>query len=377
MFRLSLKCRANNQISVNAYSRRNGHGDFYKPYDQIDISSKALKLELERVASLRQRKSGASSPALRSDGKPYEQENHYTYKPRKVCLDLIKKSQRGGRVGFGVSPKPKNFGYSSGQKLREQGAAVDYLFPDRQGVYCVTLTLPCGTDSAFRVVSDWSGWLINRLFQPISRDYAGSCHWFYVWEYQKRGALHLHICVAHQTQGDRIGENLVARWYALLSELSEKTGVCLFTHQKGDRCTVRSKWQSYCQPVEKSVGAYFAKYAGKKESKNSMWVNRYPVARFWGSSQSLKEVAKSLSFDWSDSQLLSSDCVESLQQRVLELLQCLEVVSSKSYSWKVELKKECEHSVISAGERWVFYLSPEDYLEFLRRCRSDDGFVEF
>lgn len=191
---------------------------------------------------------------------------------RKVgVLDIIKKSQHLKQYErpWGKPQTLKRFTRNAKQRILECGAVVD-LECDLSETYELTLTIPGSGLDVYRVVSEWSGYIVNRMTQIIRRKRweAYNPYWFFVWEHQKRGALHMHWCIA--VKGDnmaarRLCIELKNKWYALLEELSEKTQTDLFK-KKGSFSTWRYDswaWQWHCQPVTKSVAAYFSKYCSK------------------------------------------------------------------------------------------------------------------
>ncbi len=186
-------------------------------------------------------------------------------------LDIIKKSQHVKKYErpWGKVQTPKSFTRNAKQKILEAGAVVD-KHVGKHGSYELTLTIPGSGAVVYDVVARWSGYIVNRMLQVIRRlEKKGyPVHWFFVWEHQKRGALHQHWCIAIKDEpmmADYVCRLLKAKWFELLLELSEKTGVDLF-RRKGFTGSWRNNpevWQSSISPVRKSVAAYFSKYMSK------------------------------------------------------------------------------------------------------------------
>lgn len=204
------------------------------------------------------------------------------FRQKTVCF------QRRG--GWGFQAKPTSFTKNARHRLLEAGAVIDQEF----GLNCyeVSLTLPGSLDAAFKVVAAYSGWLCDRLLREVRRN-PETQHWFYVWEFQKRGALHMHFAIAGSNLSEvkKVAQKLEYMWFELLLELEEKTGVELF--RKNRRATWRNrpeKWQSHVAPITKSCAAYFSKYASKcsnpGKQRNSPY---YYPARWWGSSRAIKQ----------------------------------------------------------------------------------------
>lgn len=208
-------------------------------------------------------------------------------------LDIIDEFQQNAgsrkRGGWGFLAKPTSFTRNARHRLLEAGAIVD--MDCGKDAYEVTLTLPASTQEAFRTLAEYSGWIVNRLLREVTRSKCS--YWFYVWEFQKRGALHLHLLFAGLGERTkRVAQSVEYQWWELLWELSTVTGVDLF--RKSTQKTWKyepSRWQSHCAPIAKSVAAYFSKYAGKqskgKRSQKQSTQFHCP-SRWWGSSQTVK-----------------------------------------------------------------------------------------
>ncbi len=225
---------------------------------------------------------------------PYTQDEHNRCKDR---LDIISEFQERSlklknKGGWGFAPKLTTFNKNARHRLLESGAVMDNLFA--KNVCEVTCTIPGSTVEALRTVSMYSGWIMNRLTQ-IVRDSKHDPAWFYVWELQKRGALHLHFAVGCSSLPDaiRLAQEIEFKWFELLLELRDKCDVDVF--RKSDRWTWRNapqNWQSHVLPIRKSVAAYFSKYAGKQSGVVNRVNKTFCPARWWGSSESIKQGIK-------------------------------------------------------------------------------------
>lgn len=190
---------------------------------------------------------------------------------RTSALDIIRKSQQNPKRErtWGLQQTPKTFTRNAKQKILEAGAVVERL-TDPGDQYECTLTIPGSGWRVYDVVSRWSGYLINRMTQVIRRFQSQGVpvYWFFVWEHQKRGALHSHWCIAVPGSpmiADYVARSLKDQWYKCLFELSDKEGVDLFAsfgYQQSWRNSPQ-KWQWKVVPVRKSVAAYFSKYCSK------------------------------------------------------------------------------------------------------------------
>lgn len=186
-------------------------------------------------------------------------------------LDIIKKSRRVEKKHkcWGKVQTVKRFTRNAKQKILEAGSVVDEIIGKHKS-YELTLTIPGSGVLVYDVVSRYSGWIVDRMARRI-RKYEAKGHkilWFFVWEHQKRGALHQHWCIGGENNSHitrRICRELKDLWFQLLEELSVKTGIDLF-QKKGSFGTWRytpDVWQGRFKPIRKSVGAYFSKYCSK------------------------------------------------------------------------------------------------------------------
>lgn len=210
------------------------------------------------------------------------------------ALDIINEFQpiAGNRTkgGQGALSRPTSFTRNARHRLLEAGAIVDK--DCGRDAWEITLTVPGSGREVMEAVAAHSGWLINRLLRDVRKE---KClYWFYVWEWQSRGMLHLHLLVAGLGRSTKsVAHSVEYNWWELLLELSEKLGIDLFRKNKRTTWKYRShKWQSHTAPIQKSVAAYFSKYAGKgSSSKPAGFSPKAPPcpSRWWGSSSHLKK----------------------------------------------------------------------------------------
>jgi len=284
--------------------------------------------------------------------------------------------------------KPKEFGSDAGQKILESGAMIDRLCGDRpEFAHCTTLTLPSSCKAAYRCLASYSGYCVNRLFQYLRRHYGDMNYYFFVWEYQRRGALHLHICHYHPdlSEGMLIGNKLIDLWHIILCDISENSGIDMFLSGKGDYCTIRRLHQHHTQPMQKSCGRYFAKYAKKSAKSGKKYYVRhfskiFPPTRFWGRSRALKKMCDENSYEFSSYSIpsVSREKFDEMESILLEE----EIILFKEYQWRIEVDVKTEVSRnnriiqflnrvnVSEGVRKIFYLKSEDYQRLLGIYRN-------
>jgi hypothetical protein len=284
-------------------------------------------------------------------------------------LDIRKQLQRGeqSRRGYGKDNLPKQFSRHTAQKIRESGAVVDRLCGgDPSQARVITLTLPANTVRAFQVLARYSAYIINRLFQKVRRQ-SNIFNWFFVWEYQKRGALHLHICLQTEDKktGYDAGNELITDWYQILEDLENKTSVQMFAQPNKGFCKVQ-KFEAKClnQEMRKSCGGYFSKYASKaNKTPSNSYVKRfsvlYPVSRFFGSSDTIKELIKQLSIE--GLLTVTEENINDVKNNLIQYIQQLGVVKSYKYAWDKSIEIAGQPYCLTSGNCTVFYIQPSCY----------------
>jgi hypothetical protein len=306
-------------------------------------------------------------------------------------LDITRKFQHDNTVGgsgktglkkgYGLLPTVKNFGHKAGQKIRESGAIIDILCEGNPSLCrVVTLTLPASGHDAYLAIAKYSGYATNRLLQIIRRTKDDNYHWFYVWEYQKRGALHMHICIHHKDGelSKTIGDAIVSKWRDILCDISRKTGIDLLFSKGFGRRIESHEMQSINQEMQRGCGAYFSKYAAKTsharesrgvESYTTVLSRKYPPSSFWGRSQNIVELCRVHSFSFKFEGIDGTE-TESLQGEALEVLSQFNILINHSFSFKKELKMKGNGSLtIAEGTTHVFYVSPSDYQHALAHIK--------
>ena len=286
----------------------------------------------------------------------------------KVCVKIL--------IVFGqfCKHKIKNFGNVQAQKIHECGAAMEMNIKDPSFCHVTTLTLPANNQAAFECLAAYSGYAVNRLFQPIRRDYADCNRWFFVWEYQKRGALHLHIAHYHPCKiiGAEIGQKLIETWHKILCDISDNSGIWLLSDRCKNDYGLKSWYQHLSQPMRKSVAGYFSKYAAKaNQNEENNYIKKfsemYPPSRFWGSSSQIKAIVKAHHFHNCRDYTEEKRSMEILFIHIHKMISECEVVLQKNYTFKKDLT---QNLCVAEGFRNIFYLSPSDYQKILKEVRS-------
>lgn len=204
-----------------------------------------------------------------------------------VLQEMTTSVKSGPRPGFGSISDRNTFTRYGRTLVREAGAVLDNG-PLSHLVF-LTGTLPGSTEAAMSALAAWSGWVVQTLSQWI-RDTAPEAQYLGVWEYQKRGALHVHVCirVGSPVQATRLRCRWKARWLKILDAVEVRTGVDVYERQDGGSWR-DSKWvvQADAQTVEKSVARYLSKYLSKGAGKLRRRCPE-PPSRWWFCSRSLR-----------------------------------------------------------------------------------------
>lgn len=186
----------------------------------------------------------------------------------------------GAKGGRGAIPAPTKFGRRAKRTLREAGTIFDEYFPATTAFF--TLTLPGSGALAHQAIARYSAVVVERVTQWL-RDAMGAQAIAWVWEWQRRGALHLHILAAGE-DGERVAEAIM-RWRQYCGDLMERlslmSGVDCFWNPRKKRWNLNwQTWQFDATLVAKSAARYLAKYVGK--AVNGKWKGeRYYPSRWW------------------------------------------------------------------------------------------------
>lgn len=261
------------------------------------------------------------------------------------------------RGGWGFKPKPTTFNKNARHRLLEAGAVLDQLCG--KNIVEVTTTLPGGTDEAMEVVSRYSGWIMNRLTQIVRRCESVT-GWFYCWELQKRGALHLHFAIGASSlsEAKRLAQEIEFKWFELLLELKEKDGVDAFARREGGSWRYKSSvWQSHVLPIRKSVAAYFSKYCGKQSIPSGKVANKFVPARWWGSSSSVKRGIEDARGSYSI-EVRCSDVGAAMSFLRSVLLSFFPI---KQYSYTFDLGRSANGTVLGGGQREISYFDSQRF----------------
>lgn len=198
--------------------------------------------------------------------------------------------QDGPKVGFGRPGEGNGFSTNGRRRLMRAGAVLDELADSPEQILFATGTLPGSTYESKLAIAAWSGWAVNAVKAWFAKR-VPSKHDMYVWEFQKRGALHLHyaILVKNETTRKRLLTEWKEQWERIIDGIGMKAGVDMwrknanYTHANNKQVL-----QADIQECEKSIARYLSKYVSKSQQQyqDNHWKKCKP-SRFWGISRPL------------------------------------------------------------------------------------------
>lgn len=199
-------------------------------------------------------------------------------------------------TGYGALPlKPTKFGLNAKRTVLRSGGALEKSSTPNECLF-LTGTLPGSTEDSFRSIAAYSAYLVNGLKAWIS-NYIPNKLDFYVWEYQKRGALHLHYCIHAPDTIARefILKNFKAWWIGILHKIGEKSNCDLFKKNSNySHRSDESKVRARAEVCRKSPARYLAKYLTKSIHPKRGNARFFTPSRWFGVSRPLTAITKSM-----------------------------------------------------------------------------------
>jgi hypothetical protein len=233
-----------------------------------------------------------------------------------------------GVSGFGLLPTPTAFGLPARRAIMRLSKVLDSQAQHPQDVVFFTGTLPGSTPSALLALSQWSGYMIHRL-----KAWANHCGpglmMVYCWEWQRRGALHLHLAAWYPSVAARksMFDGLRQEWIRLLFAIGDKSGVDLFARSggRGSWANCLEKVRARAEWVRKSVASYLGKYLGKSAAPGTEKRRFFYPSRWWGSTMNLKTIERRSR--WRDEYYYSS------QGRAMSAMESMAAVIESAADW--------------------------------------------
>jgi len=212
-----------------------------------------------------------------------------------VTLDITSKLDPGTeRPGFGGVPRSTRFGNKARRTLSRAAGVLERDGVPPEECLFLTGTIPGSTSDAFDAVACWSSWMLHSVKKWINRQGVAGNLSMYVWEFQSRGALHLHyfVHVPVEAVRTRILWQWSIKWASLINEVGIKFGCDIWERADGTSWShFHGVIQAPAQFVKKSVGAYLSKYLSKNAPKNEQKSGKSDAflgpVRWWGVSRPL------------------------------------------------------------------------------------------
>lgn len=227
------------------------------------------------------------------------------------------------------SPSPR---VRMGKRARRSALRLGGCFApaEESRAVFVTGTLPGSTPAALETFAANSSNVVNWVQKAIAGWHrkrglkVGKYLW--VWEPQKRGALHLHMCL--EFPDSKLAQKFLQYWAKLwatvLKKLAARESEVIFERLRGGTWAERPDvWQTDAEIVEKDVCRYMSKYLSKDLHQGiELPPELAPHGRWWGCSHSLREalndfIAKNtiylpIELDGDEDMEMIGECLKSL-----------------------------------------------------------------
>lgn len=214
-------------------------------------------------------------------------------------LDITSKLSPGDsnhKPGFGSIPAVTKFGLNAKRTIQRASGVFDHDKIPKNELLFLTGTIPGSRREIYDALAKWSSWSIKAIKTWLSNSGVSGNYSMYCWEFQKRGALHVHYLVWIPDEDIRkmVAEKWKEKWAQILDSIGEREGIDMWQQSNGRTWKGhRAILQAPAQTVIKSVGAYLSKYLSKNAPNPSSLVGGgnpplCPV-RWWGVSRPLLE----------------------------------------------------------------------------------------
>lgn len=172
--------------------------------------------------------------------------------------------------------------YGRRQVLRS-GSCFDSS--DRTERLLLTGTLPGTGNKAHKALAEYSSYASKTLTNWLTRRAPG-CAWQYCWEYQKRGALHIHLVVEVPVEvSSYIQVHFKDEWNRILRKICSLSGTNLYA-KTATYSHKNEKTQADVTICTKEPSRYISKYI-TKEGCHAKAFGRFPPKTWYQISRSL------------------------------------------------------------------------------------------
>ena len=241
------------------------------------------------------------------------------------------------RVGYGATGRVSSFSLNGRRRILRAGGAIDKTTDSPSESIFLTGTLPGSTEEAKRAIAEWSSYAVNLVQSWLGKRIPNKLL-IYSWEFQRRGALHLHVVVVckDSTIAQEIISGWKAQWTRVIDDISLKSGVDCWRKNRSFSYADDNKdsLQTDAKECRASVAAYLSKYLSKANmSPDVNYVQQYSPSRFWGVSRPLCALLDSLT-EVFEIDIQRSDELQTAYEDILSVLQS---ESGSVYSWRAKV----------------------------------------
>ena len=149
----------------------------------------------------------------------------------------------------------------------------------------LTGTLPGSGPKLFRALAEFASYATKTLTNWLTRR-VPSCLWMYCWEFQKRGALHVHLVVEMPImQAEYVERFFKDEWNRILRAISLKSGVDLYA-KTAKYSHLPESTQADVTVCDREPSRYISKYISKS-AVTAKCFGRYPPKTWYQVSRSL------------------------------------------------------------------------------------------
>lgn len=188
-----------------------------------------------------------------------------------------------------------HFGKNACTRIYHAAGALDKNDAEKSHYLFLTATLPGDDEWCKWAIAENSHLIVDRLKSWLSKRLNSRME-FYVWEHQKREALHIHWCLycPDDSMRQNIKDGFKAQWMRLLDGIEMEKGYSIWgRHEKLSWEDKYSILQTQAVEVYSGVAQYMASYLGGENCKhaNDGKIPYYPK-RWFGISRPLSELIK-------------------------------------------------------------------------------------
>lgn len=149
----------------------------------------------------------------------------------------------------------------------------------------LTGTLPGSTYKAFQALAENSTVVTKTLTNWLTKHEPG-CKWQYVWEFQGRGALHLHlVCEVRKVSGEYVRAHFKDEWNRILASVGALSNTDLYAKTRNYSHSA-AKTQADVTVCDREPSRYISKYISK-QSTNANGFSRFPPRQWFQVSRAL------------------------------------------------------------------------------------------